>query len=211
MNESMIRAITEQVLRQLKRADENLIPIGVSNRHVHLCKEHLDLLFGKNHPLTFKKELMGGQFAAAETVTLLSSKMKTIGMVRVLGPLRDASQVEISKTDAFTLGINPPVRESGHLSGSVPITLIGPAGSVSLTEGCILAQRHIHMSTEDARRFGVSDHDMVEVQAGCSQRGGILKQVLVRVDDSFTLELHLDTDEANGLGIATGTMGIIKP
>ena len=179
------------------------IPIGVSARHVHLCRGHMDILFGPASELTFHKELMGGQYAAAESVTIVGKTPDTILKARVLGPLRTVTQVEISATDGRALGINPPLRDSGNISGSAQVTLIGPCGAIHLGDGCILARRHIHMSPADAQRYGVKDNDVVDVQME-GPRGGIFSNVLVRVDASFTLEMHIDTDEANAFGITTG-------
>lgn len=209
MDEKIIKEITMKVLQGLSGNDGRKIPIGVSGRHVHLCREHMDVLFGKGSELTFMKELMGGQFAAEESIAVVSPKLKSIGRVRVLGPLRNASQVEISKTDSFALSLKAPLRESGDTVGSAPITLVGPCGAVHINEGVIIAKRHIHMSSEDAKRLNVADRDIVNVQAGCAERGGVFKHVLVRVDDSFTLEMHIDADEANAFGVATGSFGEI--
>ena len=223
MNEQLIRDITIKVLREMaipaKDVAQNhvlpgygseTVPIGVSARHVHLCRQHMDILFGSDSQLTFFKELMGGQYAAAETVTIVGKNTDTMLKARVLGPLRSATQVEVSLTDARALGISAPVRDSGDIKDSAPFTLIGPKGAVRLDEGCIAARRHIHMSPADAQNFDVQDKDVVQVQTD-GPRGGILSGVLVRVDASFTLEMHIDTDEANALGIATGTQArIIK-
>jgi putative phosphotransacetylase len=177
------------------------VPIGVSARHLHVTREHLEILFGQGHQLTKKKELMGGQFAAEERVTLVGSNLRVIENVRILGPERSATQVEVSKSDARKLGLNAPIRQSGDIEGSMPITIVGPNGAIALQEGCIVAMRHIHMSPEDARRFDVQDKQIVSVGTGEGVRKGVLSNVLVRVDPSFTLEMHIDTDEANGLGI----------
>ena len=182
---------------------EGSIPIGVSARHVHLCRGHMDILFGPGSELTFHKELMGGQYAAAETVTLVGRNPDTILKARVLGPLRTATQVEISATDSRALGIDPPLRDSGNISGSAPVTLIGPYGAIHMKDGCILARRHIHMSPADAMHYGVKDNDIVSVQVD-GPRGGVFSGVLVRVDATFTLEMHIDTDEANAFGIGAG-------
>ena len=187
---------------------DGTVPVGVSARHVHLTQEHVEILFGKGHTLTPKKELMGGQFAAEEMVTLVGVKLRAIENVRVLGPVRKQSQVEVSATDTIKLGVNPPVRDSGKLDKSAPIGIFGPKGAVYLDEGCIVAKRHIHMSPADATTFGVQDNQAVSVRFGTG-RAGILEDVLIRVDPSFTLEMHLDTDEANGLGIRNGDKGII--
>jgi len=164
----------------------------------------MDTLFGAGSQLTFHKELMGGQFAAAEAVTIVGKNPGEILKARVLGPLRTITQVEVSATDARALGISAPLRDSGDTGGSASITLIGPKGAVYLEEGCIVARRHIHMSPADAIAFGVKDKDIVNVSID-GPRGGLLSNVLVRVDASFTLEMHIDTDEANALGISPGT------
>ena len=134
------------------------IPVGISNRHIHLTREHVDILFGKGYELTKIKDLsQPGQFACKEQLTIVGPSMRAIEGVRVLGPERKKSQVEISRTDSFVLKVKPPVRESGDLAGSSPITIIGPKGVVTLSEGCIIANRHIHMSEEEGRAFGVRD------------------------------------------------------
>ena len=187
-----------------------MVPIGVSARHIHLTQEHVEALFGPGYQLTKKKELMGGQFASNETVTIVGLKLRAIENVRILGPVRKASQVEVSATDAIKLGMKVPVRESGDVKGSAPIAIVGPKGAIYLKEGCIVAMRHIHMSPKDAQAAGVKDGDIVSVKAD-NERGTIFNQVKIRVDDSFTLEMHIDTDEANAAKIATGnTVTIIK-
>jgi putative phosphotransacetylase len=172
------------------------IVVGVSNRHLHLSQADLETLFGCGHQLTPIKELgQPGQYAADEQVTLVGPK-GSIERVRVLGPVRSRSQVEVSMTDAYRLGIKPPVRESGDLAGSAPITIVGPCGQVELPEGAILAWRHIHMHTSDAAAFGLQDRDMVKVRFG-GDRALVMENVIVRVRDDFALEMHIDTDEAN--------------
>ena len=177
-----------------------MVPVGISNRHIHLTQEAVELLFGEGHKLTKKKELMGGQFACEECVTIVGLKLRAIENVRVLGPVRKANQVEISQTDARKLGITVPVRESGDTVGSAPIAIVGPKGALYLKEGCIVAARHIHMSPNDANTAGVKDGDYVSVKVD-NDRGTIFNKVKIRVDDSFTLEMHIDTDEANASGI----------
>jgi len=204
MDEKLIREVTLRVLQSLSGGDSLGIPVGVSVRHIHLCRADMDALFGAGSELTFKNELMGGQFAAEECVTIVGPKLKGIEKVRILGPLRRQTQVEISKTDSFALGVKAPTRDSGDLVDSAAVTLIGPKGAVFLSEGCIIARRHIHFSTADAKRFGVSDNDVISVKFG-DERGGVLDNVLVRVDESFTLEMHIDTDEANAFGVANGS------
>ena len=142
-----------------------------------------------------------GQYACKETLTIVGPSLRPIENVRVLGPMRKASQVEISRTDSFTLKVKPPVRESGKISGSAPITIIGPKGVVTLTEGCIIANRHIHMSLEDGIRFGVKDNDYVTVDA-VGERRTRFYDVQVRVHKDFRLEMHLDTDDANAAGLS---------
>ncbi len=187
------------------------VPIGVSARHLHVTQEHLEVLFGKGAELHPKKELMGGQYAANECVTIVGINLRVIENVRILGPVRKETQVELAKTDAIRLGINPPIRESGSIQGSSPITIVGPKGALYLNEGCIIAKRHIHMGSQDAEVFGVKDNEIVAVEIG-DERKGRFENVQVRVHPSFTLEMHIDTDEANALGIKCGQSArIIKP
>ena len=208
--DELVKLITEAVRETLGQEQKFLVPVGVSARHVHVSREHLDILFGEGYELTKKKELMGGQYAAEECVTIIGGKLSPIEKVRILGPIRSESQVEISRTDAVKLGIKAPARESGKLKGSAPITIVGPKGVVALQEGCIVAKRHIHMSPEDAVRFGLKDNDFVSVKVE-GERGGILGDVQVRVHKTYTLEMHIDTDEANALGIPCGSkLEIIK-
>lgn len=214
METNQIELITKMVIDTMEKNQTSsngfMVPIGVSARHIHLTGEHVEILFGSGYQLTKKKELMGGQFASNELVTIVGLKLRAIENVRVLGPVRKASQVEISATDAIKLGIKAPIRESGNVSGSSPIALVGPKGAVYLQEGCIIAMRHIHMSPEDAALAGVKDKDIVSVKAD-NERGTIFNHVKIRVDDSFTLEMHIDTDEANACKIGTGqTVMIIK-
>lgn len=204
------KLVTEQLKDNVDVYDPSqMVPIGISARHVHLCREDVEILFGKGYQLTKKKELMGGQFASNECVTIIGIKLRAIENVRILGPERKQSQVEVAKTDSIRLGINPPIRQSGDLAGSAPVALVGPAGVVYLKEGCIVAQRHIHMSPADAAKFGVKDKQVVKVRFD-SGRGGVFEDVLIRVDDTFTLEMHIDTDEANGLGIGKDKGFLIK-
>ncbi len=184
---------------------EGEIPVGVSNRHIHLNEADLATLFGPGYQLTPLKDLsQPGQFACKETLTLIGPSMRAIEGVRVLGPLRRESQVEISKTDSFTLKVKPPVRESGSLEGSAPIIIVGPHGIVSLKQGCIIANRHIHMSPEDAAHFGVSDGDTVDVDVNGGTRRTRWFDVQIRVSPKFRLEMHVDTDDANAVGIGNG-------
>jgi putative phosphotransacetylase len=200
-----IARITRLVLEALeaRRGGGLSVPVGVSARHVHLTQAHVEALFGPGAALTKKQDLMGGQFAANETVTLVGLKLRAIENVRVLGPARKASQVEISATDGVKLGVAAPLRDSGDLAGSGPVALVGPAGAVYLREGCIVAARHIHMPPGLAAGHGFQDGSLVTVWAG-EGRGAALSRVKIRVDPSFTLEMHIDTDEANACGVKTG-------
>lgn len=209
MEIGQVAAITKMVLEALehqKPAECGFkVPVGVSARHVHLSQQHLEELFGKGYQLTKKKTLMGGQYASNEVVTIVGLKLRAIENVRILGPVRSRSQVEVSATDAIRLGIKAPVRESGDIAGSAPIALVGPKGVVYLSEGCIIAKRHIHMAPRDAQAAGVHDGQEVSVRAG-NERATVFNHVQIRVDDSFTLEMHMDTDEANAARISTGDM-----
>lgn len=215
MNTDNVELITKLVLEALNQKEKlhsngYVVPVGVSARHIHLSQEHVETLFGKDYQLTKKKELMGGQYACNECVTIVGLKLRAIENVRVLGPVRKKTQVEISATDAMKLGIKAPVRESGDIKDSAPIALVGPKGAVYLKEGCIIAMRHIHMAPKDALAAGVNDGDLVSVKAD-NERGTVFNHVKIRVDESFTLEMHIDTDEANACRIKTGdTVSIIS-
>lgn len=207
MEQQTVELITKMVLQSLNQAETKSngfeVPVGVSARHIHLTQEHVEALFGEGYQLTKKKDLMGGQYACNETVTIVGLKLRAIENVRVLGPVRKASQVEISATDAMKLGIKAPIRESGNIAGSAPIAVVGPKGALYLKEGCIIAMRHIHMSPADAAAAGVHDGDIVSVKAD-NERGTVFNHVKIRVNESFTLEMHIDTDEANASKIKTG-------
>lgn len=185
------------------------INVGVSARHVHVTEETVGKLFGDNYKLTKVKELsQPGQYACQETVTIQTEK-GSIENVRILGPFRPYDQVELSRTDAFKLGINPPVRDSGNMEDSAPITLIGPVGSVALVHACIIAVRHIHLTKEEANKY---DLHMEKVSVKVSgDKGGILHNVHLKVSDEYAFELHLDTDDANAHLLSQGdTVEIMK-
>ena len=176
---------------------DNKILIETSARHVHLTEEHIEILFGKGHTLTNKKDLsQPGQFACTERVNLVGPK-KEIAGVSILGPARPASQVEISFTDARTLGVTAPVRESGDVAGSAPVKLVGPEGEVELSEGVIIAKRHIHLTPADAEKFGVEDKQIVSVKIDSDSRSTVFGDVVCRVSPKFAAAMHIDTDEAN--------------
>lgn len=177
--------------------------VETSARHIHLSPEHVEMLFGKGATLTPKKALsQPDQFAAEERVTIVGPK-KEIANVVILGPSRAFSQVEISLTDARTLGIDAPVRESGDIVGSAGCKLVGPMGEVELTEGVIAAKRHIHMTTENAKACGVADKQIVSVKISGTGRSLIFDDTVVRVSDKFNFSMHIDTDESNA-AFATG-------
>ncbi len=184
------------------------IPISISARHVHLSEEHVEALFGPGHRLTPLKLLsQPGQFACVERVTLVGPR-SSIEDVRILGPARKESQVEISRTDERQLGIDAPIRPSGDLAGSIGLELVGPAGRVRLERGVIQAKRHIHMSPADAEVFGVKDKDWVMVRVG-GERGLIFDDVQVRVHPEYVLDMHVDTDEANAADLQTDATGVL--
>ena len=208
---------TEKIAEMVKKAlldmgkaaekqDSYGIPVGVSNRHIHLSREDLETLFGIGYELTPIKELsQPGQYACKECLTLIGPSMRPIENVRVLGPVRKSSQVEISATDSYVLKVKPPVRESGKIEGSAPIRIVGPKGIVELKEGCIIANRHIHMSPSDGEKFGVRDGDYIDVDVEGKRRTRWF-DVQVRVHKDFRLEMHVDTDDANAAGIGNGFM-----
>ncbi|MEA9390214.1 phosphate propanoyltransferase [Acerihabitans sp. TG2] len=188
---------------QINTASELDIPVGVSNRHVHLCREDMDVLFGYGSTLTRMKAVkQPGQFAAEETVTLRGKKGE-IANVRILGPLRRATQIEISVADSFSLGVNVPVRMSGDTQGSAGVEIIGPKGRVVKPNGMIVAWRHIHISPQDAEKYQLQDGMEIDVHTE-GQRAGVLRHVVVRVSTDAILELHIDVEEANGLGLHNG-------
>lgn len=206
---NMVAEIVGRVMAQLGEnvsGNNDTVPVGVSNRHIHLSTADLEILFGKGYELTPIKDLsQPGQFACKETLTIVGPSLRPIENVRVLGPVRKASQVEISRTDSFTLKVKPPVRESGDIAGSAPITIIGPKGVVTLKEGCIIANRHIHMSTDEGVQFGLTDGQYVDVEVNGERRTKFY-DVQVRVHKDFRLEMHIDTDDANAAGIGNGAM-----
>ena len=182
---------------------EKKIVLETSARHVHVSREDLDVLFGAGHQLTEKKALsQPGQFASEERVDVVGPKSE-IKNVSILGPERAFTQVEISATDARTLGIAAPVRESGDIEGTPGCILRGPAGEIELKEGVIVAKRHIHITPEDAEAFGVKDKDIVGVKCGINGRDLTFGDVVIRVSDKFATYMHIDTDEANAAGGAT--------
>jgi len=206
INESKV---IEYILNTLNE-DKVLVPVGISARHVHLTKEDLEALFGEGFELEFERALsQKGQFASKQKVTI-RTEAGEFANVRVLGPVRKYTQIEISKTDAFKLKLNPPVRDSGDLANSEGITVIGPKGELKKEYGCIIPNRHIHLNTNDLERYKLDKNQIYQVKVK-GEKGGILDNVHLKVDESFTFELHLDTDDANAFLIESGEkLEIIK-
>ena len=205
-SEQELKSLVSKVIESMKDGEksEGDIPVGISNRHIHLSREHVETLFGAGYQLTKLKDLsQPGQYACKEQLTIIGPSMRAIEGVRVLGPERKASQVEISRTDSYVLKVKPPVRESGDIKGSSPITIIGPKGLVTLSEGCIIANRHIHMSEDEGKAFGVRDGEYVDVELR-GERRSLFYDVQIRVHKDFRLEMHIDTDDANAAGVGNG-------
>lgn len=183
------------------------ILVEISARHLHVSEEHLEILFGKGYKLTPKKDLsQPGQFACEERVDVIGPKKELKG-VSILGPCRKATQVELSLTDARSIGVSAPIRESGDVTGSGACKLVGPCGEVELTEGVIAAKRHIHMTVADAEKYGVTDGQVVSVKLDTDGRALTFGDVVARVSDSYALAMHIDTDEANAAAVPGSTMG----
>ena len=188
---------------------EKTVLVEVSARHVHVTQEALETLFGKGYELTKKKDLsQPGQFACEERVQVIGEK-SSFPTVSILGPVRPECQVEISASDARSIGVKAPVRESGDVKGSGACKLVGPKGEVELSEGVIIAKRHIHMTPEDAEKYGLSDKQVVSVKIDSAERSLVFGDTVVRVSPKYALAMHIDTDEANAVLAAPGTMGII--
>ena len=191
--------------------ENNEVLVEISARHIHVTKEDLETLFGAGYELTVKKELsQPGQFASNEKVKVIGAKGE-FPAVSILGPCRNATQVELSLTDARSIGVTAPVRESGDVADSGSCKLVGPAGEVELTEGVIAAKRHIHMTTADAQAAGIENGQIVSVEIPSNGRTLTFGDVVVRISDSYALAMHIDTDEANAAAMAPNTIGkIIK-
>ncbi len=190
---------------------KNQVLVETSARHVHLSQEDLETLFGEGYQLTNKKDLsQPGQFACTERVDVVGTK-KTMPGVTILGPVRPETQVELSLTDARSIGVDTPIRESGDIAGSGACKLVGPKGEVELAQGVIAAKRHIHMTPADAEEFGVQDKDVVSVKIDSDGRALVFGDVVVRVSPKYALAMHIDTDESNAAGVKPGMMGeVIK-
>ncbi|MBS2028224.1 MAG: phosphate propanoyltransferase [Deltaproteobacteria bacterium] len=186
-----------------RSGDNAVLPVAVSGRHVHLSREDCELLFGPDHELIRSRDVtQPGQYACVEAVSVVGPAA-TLEQVAVVGPLRAQTQVELSRTDAIRIGVDPPVRESGHLANTPGVILRGPRGSVELRQGAIVALRHLHATPEDARRLGLRDGAHISVRVR-GPRALVFEDVVVRVSPSFKLDVHLDTDEANAAGVERG-------
>lgn len=215
IDEALIAEITRRVIESLGHSGtpsskpdirQGYIPVGVSVRHLHVSQEDLDILYGPGaelHPM--RPLIQTGEYAAEETVTLVGPKMRCLGPVRILGPIRRRTQVEVALTDAIQLGVIPPVRPSGSIDHTPGIIIVGPVGVVHKREGLIRANRHIHMHTSDAQMLGLKDNQIVRVKVQ-AERPLIFEGVQLRVGDQFVTEMHLDTDDANAAGLAQGNL-----
>ncbi len=209
-DEALIERVTRRVVSRLAQfpsvdsPEKMLVPVSISVRHLHLCREHVDILYGPGFELESRNELyQQGEFAAKQVVTLVGPRMRCLGEVRVLGPTREKTQVEVSRTDAIFLGIDPPVSPSGNHEGSEGLILVGPVGVVHLKRGVILANRHIHLSTTSAQKWGIKDNQTVKVRIETSKKT-LLEDCQARVSESFADEMHLDTDDGNACGLRGG-------
>ncbi len=204
-----VETIAKLVVERLHEMQNYMVPVGVSNRHIHVSQADLEVLYGPGYQLTPIKDLgQPGQFAAKETVTIRGPK-GSFENVRILGPVRSNSQVEISLSDSFRLGVKAPIRESGQLENTPGLQLCGPVGTLELPCGAIVALRHIHATPEIAERMGICDKEIVEVET-CGERRCVLGNVLVRVSDQFALEIHVDTDEANACGLKNNDYVLVR-
>lgn len=210
-DEALIRVVTSRVLQALQGEtitpqSPKLVPVGISARHCHLTDEVVAALYGAGVRLhSYRGLRQQGFYAAQETVTIVGPRMRAIENVRVLGPTRTYCQVELSRTDGFMLGLSLPVRDSGDLDGTPPVTLVGPAGSVRLEKGAIRAGRHIHMSPEVAGAWGLKDRQFVRTEFE-GEKGIIFTNVLIRIGKAQILEMHLDTDDGNAADLVSGDM-----
>ena len=200
----LLEAIQSNPTSTEEKNDTDYIPVGISNRHTHLSQADLNALFGEGYQLAKMKDLsQTGQYACKETVTICGPN-GAIEKVRILGPVRDMTQVEILQGDCYKLGVTTEPRLSGDLKQTRGITIVGPKGSVQVPEGLIVAQRHIHMLPEEAEHYGVHDGQMVSIEID-GPRGGIYKNVAIRVTNKSALELHIDTEEANAMNVSSAT------
>ena len=201
---TQIAGLAGEIEKRMQRS-KLAIPVGVSNRHCHLTEAHFKILFGAAASPKKVKDIKQPGFYAAEEIIDVKGPKGILKKIRLVAPYRANTQIEIAVTDAFTIGLNPPVRESGDVKGSAGATLIGPAGQVEIKEGVIIAQRHLHYSPSEAKASGMTNGEVVRVRCGTGAgRSTIFEDVVVRVSDKYSLEFHVDTDEANAAGIKTG-------
>jgi putative phosphotransacetylase len=213
-----IQKLSQEVAQRVKArlvgrdmSGKRMIPVGISGRHLHLTREVLEQLYGKGYELTRLRDLsQPAEFAANETVTVVGPKGRAIEGVRILGPPRKYTQVELAGSDGIRLGIDLPIRKTGDVAGTPGLTVVGPAGTVILREGAIRATRHIHMTVIDGARFGFTDGQAVRVRVE-GPSGLTFDNVVVRVNDRYALDFHLDTDDANAAGLQTGDLVEILP
>ena len=220
MEQQLVEQITSRVLDEIRgRAvgkecsapGRLLVPVGISVRHLHISEKDLEVLYGRGYQLQKRNELFQpGEFAAQEVVTLIGPRLKSIERVRILGPVRSKTQVEISRTDGISLGVSPPVRDSGQLERSESIIVVGPKGVLHLDEGLILAGRHFHCPTELAGRHGLRDRQLVRIRVS-GPKALLFENVLMRVKATFKPEVHLDTDDGNAAGLTCGDLVEILP
>lgn len=215
LDDALVQQITRQVLARLSQAPptssapvdsgRKQVIANISVRHIHLCREHMEILCGPGYELQPRNYLMQkGEYASTLALTLVGPRMRCLGEVRVLGPLRKATQVEISRTDAIFLGVDPPVRPSGNHEGSIGLILVGPVGVVHLQKGVILANRHIHLSAASAQKWGFRDNQIVQVRVKTPHKSTLLEDVQLRVSEMFLDEMHIDTDDGNAAGLRGG-------
>ncbi len=197
----LVEQVTSLVLDRLRLR----IVVGVSNRHAHLSREDLATLFGLDELTVYRRVRQPSDFAATQTVSV-SGPRGTFPKLRLMGPDRPKTQVELSRTDCIALGIDAPVIQSGHLDDAAPIDITGPRGKIHVEHGALVAARHIHLGPRHAEALGLCDQDVVRLEFG-GQRGGVLNNVVIRVKDDWIPEIHLDTDEANALGVRDGEFG----
>lgn len=219
INETLVHEITRRVVARIQSENgaagasgRMLVPCNISVRHCHLKPEHVEILYGPGAKLEPMRDLyQPGEFASKQTLTLVGPRMRCMGDVRVLGPERKFTQVEVSRTDAIFLGIDPPVNRSGDHTNSVGLILVGPHGVIHLEQGVIRANRHIHVSAESARQWGLHDNQSVNVRVANQHKKTILEDVQIRVSEKFFNEMHLDTDDGNACGINNGDKVEILP
>lgn len=209
MDDRLISTVVDEIVRTIagrpltNARPSKTVMVGISNRHGHLTKEHVEILFGPGKKLTpLRPLLQPDQFATNEMVSIGTEK-GIIRNVRLIGPERKYTQFEVARTDAIALGLNPPIRQSGELDDSPGCVVMGPAGSVIISRGVIMAGRHLHCHTSEAAAFGLKDRQLIKARIH-GPRGGVMENLLVRVGDIHTLEVHLDTDEGNAFGLKSG-------